>query len=299
MRGVDKQEYFVSTRTVNIIKYLTTLHSDIFCKCLSIESYSISHYEVRLLNYLNDTHCDFYYGHRKFTSEKDFIVRLDDVVQLYTFLNCCTLRLTCASNKLCANIHQFGFIHIYLKSKINSFVPYFIKDGHWCIPVFYLEGQINNLQTYTFELTGWDLMYLKFCCRIQGIKETFYKQDSCMVVRLDNIISYFKPATVFQDYWPSKTIAACELWHSPTAELLISPDIWFKKPYEFGNGTPVEISPSSTQETSLTTGQQAMPILPSLPNIPQTNTSLVCIKIFSFNLLLLFKYCIYVCALYI
>lgn len=297
MRGIDKSEYFVSTRTVNIIKYLTTLHSDIFCKCLSIESYSISNHEVGLLNYINENHCEYYYGYRKFTSDKDFVVRLDDVIKLYAFLKCCTLKLTHGSSKLCMNMHQFGFIHIYLKSKINSYVPYYMKDGHWCIPVFYLEGHIENLKSHTFELMGWDLMYLKFCCRIQGIRETFYKQDTCMVVQLDNIISYFAPATVFQDYWPSKTIAFSELWHSPTAELLISPNIWFKKPYEFGYEPPVKVtclSPSSTQETSLTTKQQVMPISPLLPNIPLTNTSLVCIKIFSFNLLLLFKYCIYV-----
>lgn len=295
MRGFYKYEYFVPTRTVNITKYLTTLRSDIFCDCLSIKSYSITNTEAALLTYINEVHCENIYGHDKFNSKSDLVVRLEDVIELYKFLKWCTSKLTNCLITSLSNIDKFGFVHIFLKSKTNCYVPYNVKDGHKYVPLFYFQGQMDTLKDQIIQLMGWDLVYLKFCFKIQGIREVLYQGDSCVVIKLDDIIPYFEPVTVFEDFWPSETIALSQLWHDPMEDISISPDAWFKKPcmLSFKVAAPV-VNQSNIPKLLQTTGLQAMMKSCSslLSDIPVTNSNLVCIQIFLFNLLFFFKYII-------
>ena len=62
---------------------------------------------------------------------------------------------------------------------------------------------------FTFHLLqqvdGWDLAYLKFCCKVQGIRnERFANEDVCKVVALEEIKGHFPSGTMFEEYWPAK-----------------------------------------------------------------------------------------------
>ena len=46
--------------------------------------------------------------------------------------------------------------------------------------------------------------YLKFCCKVQGIRNELFAADTCRVVALDEIKQHFPQGTTFEDYWPAK-----------------------------------------------------------------------------------------------
>lgn len=59
-------------------------------------------------------------------------------------------------------------------------------------------------------MEGWDLAYLKFCCKVQGIRNELFASETCSVISLDDIMSYFPSGTQFDDYWPAK-VTDCPL----------------------------------------------------------------------------------------
>ena len=54
------------------------------------------------------------------------------------------------------------------------------------------------------KVDGWDLAYLKFCCKVQGIRNELFAADTCRVVALEEIKGHFPSGTTFEDYWPAK-----------------------------------------------------------------------------------------------
>ena len=184
-------------------KYLSYLNSDIY-SCTSIRSYYITEVESKLLNEINMKHCETLYGREPFTC-KDLVVRLEDTIEFYTFLDVCYTKLHSAPNSVQQSKHQpdkCGFIRI----NKESVVPYTIKGGLKYVPLFYFEGETDNLKLKAEKLEGWDLSYLKFCCKVQGIRNELFASETCSVISLDDIKSYFPPGTGFEDYWPSKVM---------------------------------------------------------------------------------------------
>lgn len=178
-------------------KYLNYLHQDIY-SCTCIRSYYITEAESRLLNEINVRHCDNQFGRDLFTT-RDLIVRLSDANEFYNFLDVCYSKLiqgTCNPKDKC------GFIRI----NKESVVPYTVKNENKYVPLFYFEGETDNLKLKADKLEGWDLSYLKFCCKVQGIRNELFAHDSCSVISLNAIKSYFPPGTGFEDYWPSKVV---------------------------------------------------------------------------------------------
>ncbi|XP_058794514.1 uncharacterized protein LOC131666128 isoform X2 [Phymastichus coffea] len=185
-------------------KYLSYLHSDIY-SCTCIRSYYITEAESKLLNEINMKHCENQFGREQFTC-KDLVVRLVDAKEFYTFLDVCYTKLTSASNQNALVGHnkpdKCGFIRI----NKESVVPYTIKSGLKFVPLFYFEGETDNLKLKAEKLEGWDLSYLKFCCKVQGIRNELFASETCSVISLNDIKSYFPPGTGFEDYWPSKVM---------------------------------------------------------------------------------------------
>ncbi|XP_051167931.1 uncharacterized protein LOC127285795 isoform X3 [Leptopilina boulardi] len=179
-------------------KYLSYLHSDIY-SCTCIRSYYITEAESKLLNEINSKHCESQFGREQFTS-KDLVVRLADAKEFYAFLDVCYTKLT-ASNRTTPS-DKCGFIRI----NKESVVPYTVKDGLKYVPLFYFEGETDNLKLKAEKLEGWDLSYLKFCCKVQGIRNELFASETCSVISLSDIKSYFPPGTGFEDYWPSKVM---------------------------------------------------------------------------------------------
>ncbi|XP_076277214.1 uncharacterized protein LOC143207520 isoform X5 [Lasioglossum baleicum] len=184
-------------------KYLSYLHSDIY-SCTCIRSYYITEAESKLFTEINVKHCENQFGREQFTC-KDLVVRLSDAKEFYTFLDVCYTKLTAGTNPNVSSGHKAdkcGFIRI----NKESVVPYTVKDGLQYVPLFYFEGETENLKLKAEKLEGWDLSYLKFCCKVQGIRNELFASETCSVISLNDIKSYFPPGTGFEDYWPTKVM---------------------------------------------------------------------------------------------
>ncbi|XP_076750570.1 uncharacterized protein LOC143423258 isoform X2 [Xylocopa sonorina] len=184
-------------------KYLSYLHSDIY-SCTCIRSYYITEAESKLFTEINTKHCENQFGREQFTC-KDLVVRLSDAKEFYTFLDVCYTKLTAGTNPNVSSGHKAdkcGFIRI----NKESVVPYTVKDGLQYVPLFYFEGETENLKLKAEKLEGWDLSYLKFCCKVQGIRNELFASETCSVISLNDIKSYFPPGTGFEDYWPTKVM---------------------------------------------------------------------------------------------
>lgn len=186
-------------------KYLSFLHSDIY-SCTCIRSYYITDAESKLFNEINIKHCDNQFGRDQFTC-KDLVVRLSDAKEFYTFLDVCYTKLTAGTSPSVSSgghnkAEKCGFIRI----NKESVVPYTVKDGLQYVPLFYFEGETENLKLKAEKLEGWDLSYLKFCCKVQGIRNELFASETCSVISLSDIKSYFPPGTGFEDYWPNKVM---------------------------------------------------------------------------------------------
>ncbi|XP_011342835.1 uncharacterized protein LOC105282521 isoform X3 [Ooceraea biroi] len=184
-------------------KYLSYLHSEIY-SCTCIRSYYITEAESKLFNEINSKHCENQFGRDAFTC-KDLVVRLSDAKEFYTFLDVCYTKLTAGTNPNVASgrkAEKCGFIRI----NKESVVPYTVKDGLQYVPLFYFEGETENLKLKAEKLEGWDLSYLKFCCKVQGIRNELFASETCSVISLSDIKSYFPPGTGFEDYWPTKVM---------------------------------------------------------------------------------------------
>ncbi|XP_018578834.2 uncharacterized protein LOC108916953 isoform X2 [Anoplophora glabripennis] len=179
-------------------KLLNYLHQDLY-NCTNIRSYYITEAEARLLNEINFKHCDYQFGREQFTS-RDLIVRLTDANEFYQFLGHCYAKLVNTTDA--DNLDRCGFIRI----NRESVVPYTVYNEQKYVPLFYFEGETDNLKQRADKLEGWDLSYLKFCCKVQGIRNELFAHDSCSVISLNDIKNYFPPGTLFEDYWPKKNL---------------------------------------------------------------------------------------------
>lgn len=178
-------------------KYLNYLHPDIY-SCTCVRSYYITEAESRLLNEINHKHCDSQFSREMFTL-KDLVVRLSDALKFYQFLDICYKKLMMGTN---GPSDKCGFIRI----NKESVVPYTVREQEKFVPLFYFEGETENLKLKADYLSGWDLSYLKFCCKVQGIRNELFASDSVAVISLVDIKSYFPTGTEFEDYWPSKVV---------------------------------------------------------------------------------------------
>lgn len=194
-------EKYCSVRMIELKllgKYLNCLHPDIYSSCTCVRSYYITDAEARLFVEINHKHCDGEFGRDIFT-QKDLVVRLSDATKFYQFLDICYRKLVSGSK---TPSEKCGFIRI----NKESVVPYTVRNNQQVVPLFYFEGETENLKTKAELLNGWDLAYLKFCCKVQGIRNELFSSENVAVISLTDIKSYFPNGTEFEDYWPSKVV---------------------------------------------------------------------------------------------
>lgn len=194
----DKPERYTSVRMVErklLNKFLSVLPAEVnSCHC--IRSYYITDAEAKLLNEVNIKHSDLQFGKEAFTT-KDLVVRMADAKEFYRFLDLCYKKLVLKKSNAS---DKCGFFRI----NRESVVPYTVKETIKYVPLFYFEGETDHLKLKSDKVDGWDLAYLKFCCKVQGIRNELFAADTCRVVALDEIKGHFPSGTTFEDYWPAK-----------------------------------------------------------------------------------------------
>lgn len=205
-----------------LTKYLNFLSSDIF-SCTCIRSYYITECEAKLLTDINSKHCEFGFGKEPFT-DKDLVVLSQDANEFYQFLNLCYSKLQNPNSEV--NAERCGFVRI----NKDSVVPYTVKDSCRYVPLFYFEGETDTLKKQSAVLGPWDLAYLKFCCKVQGIRSELFANDSCQVISLADIRGFFPTGTVFDEYWPPKAVDHQLLVSSKNSAARHPQSSWIKAP---------------------------------------------------------------------
>lgn len=152
------------------------------------------HVEVRLFNEINNFHCEGLFGKRAF-SLSDALISLEDAMHFNKFLNMCKMKLYMTGED-----PKCGFI----KLNKEAVVPYVLVDAETYLPTFYFEGEVAEIREHSKVISGWDLVYLKFCCKVQRIREELYDQPSCEVVGLSEIKKQFPSNSTFENFWPNE-----------------------------------------------------------------------------------------------
>jgi len=210
-------------------KLLINLPTDVNT-CYSIKSFYMHESEYKLLNDINVKHNDCYYGKEAF-SPKDLVVKLEDVTELLSFLELC-------NKKLVVKVSDWDDRCGFLKINSESVVPYTYIKGVKQVPLFYFEGETDGLKLTSSTCSNWDLVYLKFCCKVQGIRNELFSGDICKVVALDEIKQHFPSGTQFEDYWPKQgSIIAT------SSQRTLQPGSWVQKP----PGVIHPVTPSTPQ----------------------------------------------------
>merc|ERR1719411_105318 len=236
----EKTEKYISVRMVErklLHKFLNVLPTEVnSCHC--IRSYYITDHEAKLLNEINIKHADLHFGKEAFTT-KDLVVRMADAKEFYRFLDLCYKKLVLKKSN--AN-DKCGFFRI----NQESVVPYTVKDNIKYVPLFYFEGEIDHLKLKSDSLDSWDLGYLKFCCKVQGIRDELFATDTYLVVALEEVKGHFPAGTTFEDYWPAKgSIEAL-----PNTRASAGAGNWTQKPAGQPNkmqGNAVQMQPNGIQ----------------------------------------------------
>lgn len=177
-------------------RYLSNLPQEI-TTCIDVRSYFITDNEAKLLHEINCRHCEYLY-HKDGYSKEDVIVRASEAKAFHKFLETCYYKL-CV--KPIEPSEYCGFVRI----NGESVVPYTVKEKRKYVPLFYFEGETDTLKLKAEKIDGWELAYLKFCCKVQGIRNELFASDTCAVVSLDDVKQYFPKDTQFEDWWPAKT----------------------------------------------------------------------------------------------
>uniref|UniRef100_A0A8D8ZNG1 Uncharacterized protein n=1 Tax=Cacopsylla melanoneura TaxID=428564 RepID=A0A8D8ZNG1_9HEMI len=215
--------------------HLNFLHPDIYLQA-RVPSYEMTEAECRLLNEINVRHCESKFGRDSFSS-KDLVVKLKDAIDFFVFLDVCYHKLQNGASTF--GNDKCGFIRI----NKDSVIPYTVKDGERYVPIFYFEGETDKLKTKSAELSGWELAYLKFCCKVQGIKNELFNNETCAVTSLNDIKSYFSSSDVFEEYWPNKVVDSQLLISATKYNGATGSNSWIRTPPPGPNSLKTAVRP--------------------------------------------------------
>jgi len=217
---------FIATRiaeTQLFHTYLKRLNAAIF-KCALVKWYYITISEANLLNEINVKHTDCVFGNELFVAGKDLIVRLEDVIAFHTFTEICYNKLLNKQDH--ENEKKCGFFKIGPESAL----PYCIKNDQMYVPIFFFEGEIENLVQQSIEISGWELAYFKFCGTVLGIKEELLSNDSYLMVNIDIVKNYYPPEIEFKEYWPDYDLYSHLINQNNSSGYTNMPNVWIREP---------------------------------------------------------------------
>lgn len=197
-----------------LAKYLDIIHPDIISACKSVNGLLISAVEATLLTEINLNYSDQHY---EFTAGRDFICRMEEILELYVFLRNCYRKIRC--KLMLGNTELFGFIRFHT-SKSTQVVPYIVINQKKYVPLFFFKNVPKTskcLKSSIVKLKNLDLAYLKFCCKVQGITKKVYRKTLCRAIDFD-VINDYSPIDVYfeYNYWPIKINDKLELFNQNT-----------------------------------------------------------------------------------
>jgi len=197
----DKE--YISTRVAErsfLSQLLQVLPTGVICSGPKIESSKATSTEIKLLNEINSKHSDYFYGKGHFPL-KELLVEKNEIFKYHQYLEICYKKLIAreaASTDRC----KCGF----LKVGGGSNIPYVDINLEQYLPKFYFDDDTEVLKGMSIE--GWDWAYLKFCCKVQGIKDDFIDGETCEVVALSELKQYLPSDTTYEEFWPSEDITS-------------------------------------------------------------------------------------------
>lgn len=271
---------YVSTRIVEyqfLSKYFNYLKVDVYTYA-KVKSIYISESEATLLNTINIEN-NQKYGNELFRAGTDYIVRVEDFLEFFTYIKICYTMLQ--SNTIPIQNDKCGFICI----NHEFLVPYCVINKQKYLPLFYFEIEpelhLEYLKNRAVKIDNWNLAYLKFCFKVQGINNEFFDSNSCFVSSLDDIKYCFPQETqeTFKDVWPTEKSNILYLKNLKYARVK-PPGAWISAPSRVMNQLP----------TQSHTSYPFPPVGPP-PSIRLSKNIVVCIKylIYCFlNVVLLF-----------
>ncbi|KAL5239046.1 hypothetical protein ACI65C_006456 [Semiaphis heraclei] len=242
--GYKKHEKFLKNDDGSLV----TQQDKIFTSCTSVRGYVITDLEAKILNNINKKHYGIDY---QFFVGKDYVVLLDEFEKMYSFLKICYSILL--NNNASIENNKCGFINI----DSVSFVPYLSVEGKKYVPLFFFEGHRDTLIDHAHKCMDWSLAYLKFCCKIMGIKDEYFHCDFWPVVSFDHIKNLLPPETNFKDFWPAKAsdfflfTRKKFMHHNPPAP-------WFKVLPEVVTDESTLTAPAVPQSTELMMNQMVL-----------------------------------------
>lgn len=189
-------EKFCSVRMLEkklLSKYLTYFDQGIY-SCALVQTYYATACEGYLLTGININHSNNKYR-ADIIGVGDLLVRLNDAQRFYEFMLFCYRKLIQGDtneNEMC------GFIRI---NKQMAFT-YIVSNNRRLIPSFYFVSDRVYASIKKHEITGWDLIYLELCCRIQGVDNEIVG-PAITAFNIIDIKDSFPKETIFEDYWPS------------------------------------------------------------------------------------------------
>lgn len=80
-------------------------------------------------------------------------------------------------------------------------VPFVVKEDVKYLPLFYFEGSVPAKKYESFG--GWEASYLKFCCKLQGIRERhFANEKAFLMIELSEVVRLLGAETKVEEFWP-------------------------------------------------------------------------------------------------
>jgi len=192
-----KSEKYISIRMLYTHPMFSSckkfMHPDIFSACDHMARLPITDFEVRLLNEINLDHCNGIFGNNSFDLQ-DTVIHISDAYEFYQFIGFCSCKLTRGSK---FSSERCSFISINKK----CLVPYIVRNDQKLFPDFFFAGETDILETHEEPITGWDLSYLMFCCRLLGIREEFYSGSYLNGILLNDVENAYPYGTEFEECW--------------------------------------------------------------------------------------------------
>ncbi|XP_076256076.1 uncharacterized protein LOC143193634 [Rhynchophorus ferrugineus] len=206
---------YVSVRIINhrLCNNIKKFSPEVY-QCFQVNYDPLNKWEACLFNEINFQHCDGQFGKLLFIEGRDTKMLLEDFVHMYEFLKFCVRIMFALNNNMHNDINEdsCGFLQI---DGTNKFVPFVVRNGEKYSPMFCFERTCWQPKDKFVKATKWELTYLRFLFRLQGLEKKDIQLNSCDLVNIVDVRQYFDHQESFVPKWP---VADCT-WMSVGSQM--------------------------------------------------------------------------------